>query len=81
MSLGTFMGRSAQCRWEDTRNYAPDDYKAPPIDILSPDRSWIDVRTIQNLTEREWDSLRAERREFVERFDYLRRAYRSEENA
>lgn len=56
VAVDVFMQMAVRHRWEEVRDFWPDDYHAPPIDVLRVDDSWIDLRTLENLNahERRW---------------------------
>ena len=73
VAVDVFMTMTTRHRWQEVQDFMPDDYKAPPMDVVSPDLSWIELRTIQNMNDHEWEVMREKNYQFVLRFGHLRR--------
>lgn len=73
IGVDVFMAMETRMRWREVRDFMPDDYTPPPMDVLTPDDSWIALRTIQNMNDHEWELMRQNNFDFVKRFGHLRR--------
>jgi hypothetical protein len=74
------MQMTTRHRWKEVEGFMPDDFVNPEMEIQHVDTSWIDLRTIENFNEREWQYLRETNWDFVRRFSYLRRRKRFSRN-
>ena len=72
VAVDVFMTMAVRHRWQEVEDFFPDDYVPPPMDLLTPDLSWIALRTIENMTEEDWETAR-EWATLTPRFAHFRR--------
>ena len=68
VAVDAFMALAAPHRWKEIREFLPDDWNPPPIDIIRIDDSWIGLRTLDNMTDQEWQVMRETNWPFVKRY-------------
>ena len=49
VAVDVFMQMAIRHRWEEIRDYWPDDYKTPPMDVISVDKTWLAKRSFDNM--------------------------------
>lgn len=64
VAVDVFMTYASRLRWEEVRDVWPDDDKPPAMDIQRVDNSWIEKRTLENLTREEKKALRRPERDW-----------------
>lgn len=51
--MDEFMAFATSFRWAEVRDFWPDDYHAPAMDMVAIDNSWLELRSIEHMREHE----------------------------